>query len=252
MTTSTLTTGWDTANFAMANGLDRVLLYGKPGTGKTYFGLNYHLGTSKSYRLICTDEMTDGDMIGKYKQNDNGIWRFEEGVAIKAWRTGGRLVVDEINRVNGDIEARLMAIIDTVASSSFEHPETGEIIRPAQGFSVVATMNGEPDDLSPAVLDRLVVRVEIEQPHPDAIAALPAELRDIALEYSMRDDADRYSLRSFFAFAGLLKSSGNLEASARVCLPRIANSIVGALAITQSESAQSITRPESAQNVSTF
>jgi MoxR-like ATPase len=236
----------------MANGLDRVLLYGKPGTGKTYFGLNYHLGTSKSYRLICTDEMTDGDMIGKYKQNDNGIWRFEEGVAIKAWRTGGRLVVDEINRVNGDIEARLMAIIDTVASSSFEHPETGEIIRPAQGFSVVATMNGEPDDLSPAVLDRLVVRVEIEQPHPDAIAALPAELRDIALEYSMRDDADRYSLRSFFAFAGLLKSSGNLEASARVCLPRIANSIVGALAITQSESVQNIARPESAQNVSTF
>jgi len=236
----------------MANGLDRVLLYGKPGTGKTYFGLNYHLGTSKSYRLICTDEMTDGDMIGKYKQNDNGIWRFEEGVAIKAWRTGGRLVVDEINRVNGDIEARLMAIIDTVASSSFEHPETGEIIRPAQGFSVVATMNGEPDDLSPAVLDRLVVRVEIEQPHPDAIAALPAELRDIALEYAMRDDADRYSLRSFFAFAGLLKASGNLEASARVCLPRIANSIVGALAITQSEAVQNIPRPESVQNVSTF
>jgi MoxR-like ATPase len=237
----------------MANGLDRVLLYGKPGTGKTYFGLNYHLGTSKSYRLICTDEMTDGDMIGKYKQNDNGIWRFEEGVAIKAWRTGGRLVVDEINRVNGDIEARLMAIIDTVASSSFEHPETGEIIRPAQGFSVVATMNGEPEDLSPAVLDRLVVRVEIEQPHPDAIAALPAELRDIALEYAMRDDADRYSLRSFFAFAGLLKTSGNLEASAHVCLPRIAKSIVGALAITQSEAVQNIPRPESAvQEVSRF
>ena len=48
MTTSTLTTGWETANFAMANGLDRVLLYGKPGTGKTYFGLNYHLNDKKS------------------------------------------------------------------------------------------------------------------------------------------------------------------------------------------------------------
>ena len=238
MTTATLTstmTGWQMANFAMSNGLDRVLLYGKPGTGKTYFGLNYHLNAQKSYRLICTDEMTDGDMIGKYKQNDNGIWRFEEGVAIKAWRTGGRLVVDEINRVNGDIESRLMAVIDTVASSSYEHPETGEVIRPAAGFSVVATMNGEPEDLSPAVLDRLVVRVEIEQPHPDAIAALPTELQEIALEYSMRDDADRYSLRSFFAFAHLLKQSNNLAASAQICLPRIANSIVSALAITQAE-----------------
>ena len=104
-------------------------------------------------------------------------------------------------------------------------------------------MNGEPEDLSPAVLDRLVVRVEIEQPHPDAIAALPAELRDIALEYAMRDDADRYSLRSFFAFAELLKNSNNLSASAQVCLPRIAKSIVSALSITQSE-ATSVARPE--------
>lgn len=235
MSTVTLETGWDSASFAMKHGLDRVLLYGKPGTGKTYFGLNYHLNDQTSYRLICTDEMTDGDMIGKYKQNDSGIWRFEEGVAIKAWRTGGRLVVDEINRVNGDIESRLMAIIDTVQSSSFEHPETGEVVRPQPGFSVVATMNGEPEDLSPAVLDRLVVRVEIEQPHPDAIAALPANLRDIALEYSTRDDGDRYSLRSFFAFAQLLQASNDIDASARICLPKIRKSIVSALSIVSSE-----------------
>ena len=96
-------------------------------------------------------------------------------------------------------------------------------------------MNGEPEDLSPAVLDRLVVRVEIEQPHPDAIAALPANLRDIALEYSTRDDGDRYSLRSFFAFAQLLQASNDIDASARICLPKIRKSIVSALSIVSSE-----------------
>jgi hypothetical protein len=59
-------------------------------------------------------------------------------------------------------------------------------------------------------------------------------------------------LRSFFAFAELLKNSGNLQASAQVCLPRIAKSIVGALTITQSETVTNVVRPEAAQNVSQF
>jgi len=228
--------GWEMASFALNHKLDRVLLYGKPGTGKTYFGLNYHLEAGRqSYRLVCTDDMTDGDMLGKYRQHDNGIWKFEEGSALKAWRTGGRLVVDEINRVNGDVESRLMALIDTVTSSSFENPDTGEIITPQEGFSVVATMNGEPEDLAPAVRDRLVVRVNIEEPHPDAIASLPVYLRDMAMAYSMRDDEDRYSLRSFIAFNSLYTSSGNLSYSAQVCLPTIAESVVDAFALLLSE-----------------
>jgi hypothetical protein len=235
MSVSTIT-GWAKAQFALDNNLDRVLLYGKPGTGKTYYGLNYGLAEGKqAYRLVCTDEMTDGDMLGKYRQHDNGVWKFEEGVALKAWRNGGRLVVDEINRVNGDVESRLMALIDTVSSSSFENPDTGEIITPQAGYSVVATMNGEPEDLSPAVLDRLVVRVNIEEPHPDAILSLPENLRDMAMSFSMRDDEDRYSLRSFIAFHNLYTASGNLAYSAQTCLPTISESVVDALSLLVAE-----------------
>ena len=227
--------GWDLANFVMSNGADRVLLYGVPGTGKTYFGLNYG-NTTNAYRLVCTDEMTDGDLLGKYRQHDNGIWRFEEGSALKAWRTGGRLVVDEINRVNGDVESRLMAIIDTVASSSFENPDTGEIIKPQPGFSVVATMNGEPEDLSPAVRDRLVVRVEITEAHPDAINALPENLRELAKHYTHADQGrDRYSMRSFIAFHQLYSASGDLETSAYAILPGIAESVIDASALMKAE-----------------
>ena len=100
MTTTTLT-DWQKAEFAIKHS-NRVLLYGLPGTGKTYFGLNNN--TTNAYRLICTEEMTDADLIGCYKQNAQGTWSFAEGVGIKAWREGARLVVDEINRMNGDVE----------------------------------------------------------------------------------------------------------------------------------------------------
>ena len=228
-------TGWDMADFALSNNLGRVLMYGLPGTGKTYFGLNYHLSGKPSYRLICTEEMTDSDLIGGYRQSTNGTWQFREGVGIKAWREGARLVVDEINRVNSDVESRLMALIDTSASSSWEHPETGEIVKPNEGFSVVATMNGEPEDLAPAVLDRLVVQIRVDEPHPDAIRALPEYLRDIAFSFASRTDSDRYSLRNFVEFHGLYSRSNDIARSAQVALPRIAEQLVDAVAIKQVE-----------------
>lgn len=228
-------TGWEMANFALSNNLGRVLMYGLPGTGKTYFGLNYHLNGKSSYRLICTEEMTDSDLIGGYRQSTNGTWQFREGVGIKAWREGARLVVDEINRCNSDVESRLMALIDTNHSSRWEHPETGEIVTPAEGFSVVATMNGEPEDLAPAVLDRLVVQIRVDEPHPDAITALPDYLREIAKSFASRQDIDRYSLRNFVEFASLYGKTQDLQRSALVALPRIAEQMVDALAISKVE-----------------
>lgn len=228
-------TGWEMANFALSNNLGRVLMYGLPGTGKTYFGLNYHLNGKSSYRLICTEEMTDSDLIGGYRQSTNGTWQFREGVGIKAWREGARLVVDEINRCNSDVESRLMALIDTNHSSRWEHPETGEIVTPAEGFSVVATMNGEPEDLAPAVLDRLVVQIRVDEPHPDAITALPDYLREVAKSFASRQDTDRYSLRNFVEFASLYGKTQDLQRSALVALPRIAEQMVDALAISKVE-----------------
>lgn len=226
-------TGWDKATFALANGLGRVLLYGPPGTGKTYFGMNYHLDGQSAYRLICTEEMTDADLIGGQKMGNDGIWRFREGVGIKAWREGARLVVDEINRVNSDVESRLMALIDTGASSSWENPDTGEVVKPDPRFSVVATMNGHPDDLGAAIRDRLVVSVEIETPHEDGIMALPEYLRDLARSVTSRHGDDRHSLRSFVEFARLYERTNDAVRSAMVTMPNLVDSIVDGIAIRQ-------------------
>jgi len=225
MTTSTpkksdqrVLTDWERAAFALEHG-NRVLLYGLPGTGKTYFGLTNALGGRVAYRLICTEEMTDADLIGCYKQNSKGTWSFAEGVGIKAWREGARLVVDEINRMNGDVESRMMALIDSVASSSWQHPDTGEVVKPHKDFSVVATMNGEPEDLAPAILDRLTVRCAVNTPNPAALAALPEYLRGLATKMTMPSSSNRKSLRAFVEFHAMYRASNNLTLSAQVVFP---------------------------------
>jgi hypothetical protein len=96
-------------------------------------------------------------------------------------------------------------------------------------------MNGEPEDLAPAVLDRLVVQIRIDEPHPDAIRQLPDYLREIASAYASKTDSDRYSLRNFVEFAGLYQRTNDLARSAQVALPRIAEQMVDALAIKQVE-----------------
>jgi MoxR-like ATPase len=233
-------TSWERAQAAIEYG-NRVLLYGLPGTGKTYFGLNSGLKQGQnSYRLICTEEMTDADLIGTYKQSDNGVWAFSEGVGIKAWREGARLVVDEINRMNGDVESRMMALIDTVASSSWQHPDTGEVVKPHQDFSVVATMNGVPEDLAPAILDRLIVRCEVNTPHPSAIESLPEYLRTMASELTSPERSDRVSLRAFVDFHEVYGKSGSIDLATQVVFPEHYSTIIGTLSVAMTKARNTV------------
>lgn len=227
---------WDKAEFAIAHS-SRVLLHGLPGTGKTYFGLTKGLAQGqKAYRLICTEEMSDADLIGGYRQSGNGTWKFREGVGIKAWREGARLVVDEINRMNSDVESRLMALTDTEVSASWQNEETGEVIKPHANFSVVATMNGEPEDLAPAILDRFVVRCEVNLPHPDAILALPEYLRGLAASLTDPSEAQhRYSIRNFVVFEQLYSKTKDLTVCVQAVFPEAADQIIDALALVVKE-----------------
>ena len=227
-------TAWQRAEFAMEHS-NRVLLYGLPGTGKTYFGLTQGLNGKTSYRLACTEEMTEADLIGFWRREASGNLKWQEGVGIKAWREGARLVVDEVNRINGDVESKLMMLLDTEASASWQNPDTGEVVTPAGGFSVVATMNGVPEDLAPAILDRMIVRCEVNTPNPKAIAALPEYLRNLASSFTDEHASNRYSLRSFVEFHRMYEASKNLRACAQVVFPEVAESIMDSLAITEAE-----------------
>jgi DNA polymerase III delta prime subunit len=94
------TSCWRDVEDALGAGLKRLLLYGPSGTGKTFAALT-KVEPTMSRRLVCTEDLTSGDMLGTWMPNGPDRWGFHEGPAIQAWRgvggEGGRLVVDEVD-----------------------------------------------------------------------------------------------------------------------------------------------------------
>lgn len=222
---------WSDFNDVVQAGIDRVILFGPPGTGKTYAGLTNGVSQDKALRLICSEEMTTADIEGTWKPNGDK-WTFAEGVAVQAWRTGGRLVVDEGDKASGDVLGKLLAFLDSTESSSWQNPDTLEVVKPQPGFSAVITSNIEhPDDLPVALRDRFPVAIEINAPHPDALARLPESLRLVAKAVISAEPERRVSLRGFYAFQQLLPTVGEERACELAFGKRKAEAIIEALRV---------------------
>ena len=146
-TTLALPKCWQTLNECLESGIDRVILFGPSGIGKTFAGLTMGEVEAGAHRLVCAEDMTTGDVTGHFLQEENGTFRWMFGAALKAWQgngvRGGRLVADEIDKAGGDVAATLLAMLDSPESASWEHPNTGQIIKPLDGFSVIMTTNVE-------------------------------------------------------------------------------------------------------------
>lgn len=194
----------------------RVLLYGPPGTGKSYMA-RYAGEPDDAYPIVIHSDLPAAELRGHFIPQVEGGLRWADGPGVMAWRSGGRLILDEIDKAGDDALSFLLGLLDDEATARLTLGTTGEIISPHPNFTVWATMNGEPEDLPPALQDRFPVTVKITAPHPKAIAALPEDLRNIAARLTVSSDRNkRVGIRAFFEFAKLREAIGVDNAAALV------------------------------------
>lgn len=194
-------------------GVDRVLLYGPPGTGKTTVAVD---SAVKAYPVTLHPEMSAQELIGHFvPKGDEFVWH--DGPALRALREGVPLVLNEVDKASGSVMTALYSLCDDHDVMKMTLPN-GEVITPADGYKVYATMNGFLDALPDAIRDRFSVRINAEMPHPDALKTLSSNIRK-AVENSYESrmqgsepEAGFVSLREAMAFEDLTNGSVGMNA----------------------------------------
>lgn len=143
----------------------RTLLWGPPGTGKSFAGFS-GIDPDKLSRLYLTLDTPAAEVRGHWVPVKDGF-KWHDGPAVNAWRVGGRLLIDEIDAASGDTLTILLGILDDPESARMTLP-SNELVRPKEGFACVATTNQIPTVLPEALLDRFDTCIHVTTPNPVA------------------------------------------------------------------------------------
>ena len=150
-----------------------MFVAGLSGNGKTMMIEQACANAKREYvRVQITPETDEDDLIGGFRLL-NGETVFAKGPVIKAMEAGAILLIDEIDRGSN----KLMALQGVLEGKPVLIKKTGEVVRPADGFNVIATANtkGQGDEagrfIAATIIDEAFLErfnVTLEQPYPSA------------------------------------------------------------------------------------
>lgn len=217
---ASLFTAWELAQEADTPPEPRALFAGRPGTGKSLTPWLWAQARGMDVvRFTVTEDQPSSDLEGKWILK-GGEFSWHDGYVTRAWRAshtnphGSLIIMDEIDHAGPDIISKLHNVLDDQQAAVMYLPNE-EVIRPRAGrmFSV-ATMNGLPEDLPEALLDRFPITIIVDRPHPNAVNTLRENLRKLAENAAVIDDPTRrLSIRKFKAYEALEKLLGEEDAA---------------------------------------
>ncbi len=159
-------------------GIRTLYLHGPPGVGKTYSAYHYGRVARGFYAITITEETSAAEMRGHFIfKGGDALWH--DGPFVRAMREGKRLVVNEITNASADVLALFFPILESFETACLTVP-SGETIKPAEGFHVVATDNRSPELLPEALQDRFMAYVEVTETHPNALDGIDEDLKKVA------------------------------------------------------------------------
>jgi len=170
-------TDWELAEIGLAHSRV-VFLSGRPGVGKSYAAIHYATNGREVVSTTMTPETPSAESRGMYMPK-GGEFIWSDGLMVRAMLEGARLIINEISHASEDVLAFLYPVLESPETARVTLPN-GATIAPAEGFQCVVTDNHDIRTLLPALQSRLITRVHIERPHPDAIALLPERYRRAA------------------------------------------------------------------------